>query len=238
VAKAKFDFVSKYRIAAGAGKIGAVKSIVPAAPAESREEAIVSRAAMMRAGYGFGTNLGYDHWDNKHLFSLEYLPGRYRNAHGNGFDTLARVKMHYLEQTGDSSAEGLRDLTRETLVPGINVIHSVEMKHVGIGFGGRYVHGWYFLGVLWQGYMSALLQYSNVSIWYEGEDTAVFQTYENSISKSALGVVSSLGVEMGLTRYVGLYIEISGGYVPVFAATRTIEEPSVLFGVVWRMSYL
>jgi len=237
VAKSKVDFVSKNRVAARAGKDGAEKGEEKAAPAGSRQEGIVSRAAKLRAGYGFGTNLGYGHWDSKHIFSLEYFPGSYRNARGNGFDTLARVKMHYLEQNDDSSPEGLRDLTNETLDPAITVIHAVEMTHTGIGFGGRYIHGWYFLGVLWQGYLSALLQYSNVSVWYEGED-GVFTTYENSISKSTIGVVSSLGIELGLTRYVGLYVEVSGGYVPVFKATRTIEEPSVLFGAVWRMSYL
>jgi hypothetical protein len=238
VAKAKIDFVSKNRVAARAGKDGAEKREAKAAPAGSRQEGIVSRAAKLRAGYGFGTDLGYRHWDNKHIFNLEYFPTSYRNARGNGFDTVARVKWQYLEQNSDSSADGLRDLTNETLVPAIDVIYSVEMTHAALGFGGRYIHGWYLFGVLWQGYFSALLQYSSVSLLYEGEDTGVFQRYRNSIHKSALGAVASVGLELGLTRYVGLYIEVSGGYVPVFKATRTIEEPSVLFGAVWRMSYL
>ncbi len=188
VAKNKVDFVSKNRVAARTGKADAVKS---EAPAGSRQEGIVSRAAKLRAGYGFGTDLGYEHWDNKHIFTLEYFPTSYRNSRGNGFDTVARVKWQYLEQNGDSSADGLRDLTNETLVPAIDVIYSVEMTHAALGFGGRYIHGWYLFGVLWQGYFSALVQYSSVSLLYEGEDTSVFQRYRNSIHKSALGAIWS-----------------------------------------------
>ncbi len=238
VAKTRVDFVSKNRVAARAGKDGAEKREEKVAPAGSRQEGIVSRAAKLRAGYGFGTDLGYGHWDNKHIFNLEYFPGSYRNARGNGFDMVARAKWQYMEQNNDSTAEGLRDFTNETLDPTIDIIYAVEMTHVALGFGGRYIHGWYLFGVLWQGYFSALLQYSSVSLWYEGEDTGVFTLYRNSINKSALGVVASVGLELGVTRYVGLYVEVSGGYVPVFEKTKTIEEPSVLFGAVWRMSYL
>lgn len=236
VAKTKVDFVSKNRVAARAGRDGAEKREEKAAPAGSRQEGIVSRAAKLRAGYGFGTDLGYGHWDNKHIFNLEYFPTSYRNARGNGFDTVARVKMHYLQQNHNSSSDAFRDWTGEDWVTAGYAVEELKVKHLGLGFGGRYIYGWYLLGVLWQGYVSALLQYSSVDVWYQMYDG--MDRYRRSFNKTSIGVVSSLGIEFGLTRYVGLYVEVSGGYVPVFKATRTIEEPSVLFGAVWRMSYL
>ncbi|HSV97581.1 MAG TPA: hypothetical protein VLM75_11710 [Spirochaetota bacterium] len=237
VAKTKVDFVSKNRVAARAGKDGAEKREEKVAPAGSRQEGIVSRAAKLRAGYGFGTDLGFEQWDNKDIFNLDYFPSSYRNSRANGFDMLARIKMHKLQQYDSAIGDAdFHNWIGESLLPATSTINEIEMTHLGVGLGGRAVYGWYIFGVLWQGYTSALIQYSSVDLWCKYQDVGI--SYSRSISKNAVGVVSAIGIELGLTKYIGVYVEGNIGYVPVFHSNQNLEEPSLLFGAVWRMSYL
>lgn len=88
-----------------------------------------------------------------------------------------------------------------------------------------------------QGYATLLAQYSFYEFYLEGADGG--GNNDDIIEKfNTLGLVSGLGVELGLFKYMGIFCEINYGYAPALDNEVNLEDVSALFGLTWRTSYL
>ncbi|MGV7930220.1 MAG: LA_0442/LA_0875 N-terminal domain-containing protein [Spirochaetota bacterium] len=245
VARSKVDFISKRRLevkekkekvetaAVKGGKDPAAEGRVPTG---TRRDEMVSRAPRVRVGTGWSNGLGYN-WDNNTLITIDVAALRLRDRSGNGLDLLVRGKLHYMEQEWGNIQE-LRDWTGDFEIdPAIIELHSVSLTHIGLGAGVRYAHGGYLWGVMIQGYATLLAQYSFNEFYLEGAD--VGGNNDDIIEKfNTLGLVSGLGVELGLFKYMGIFCEINYGYAPALDNEVNLEDVSALFGLTWRTSYL
>ncbi len=257
VAKTKIDFISKRKLEVKEKKEEPFKKTTTPKEAdagralnENRQEKLTSRAPRIRLGGGvtvFQPYMNYNNWEPEGghggTFIVDACILRMRNAEGNGFDVIARGKFSEgWKGTGGPSAaqilQELRDLTGENL-PAWDNFEKFNMTQFAFGLGVRYVHGIYMLGILWQGYGMAYAQYSYIPWYAKGRFLAGdLQTYKGVEHSS--GVVGGVGLEAGLFKYFGVFIEMTYGYSPVFSTSgsKNIETPTLLFGVTWRTSFI
>lgn len=256
VVKNKVDFISKRQLEIKEKKEATKKAVTPKQAdagqpgPKNRKEELTTRAARIRLGGGvtvFQPYMNYDKWgpEGGHggTFIADACILRMRNTEGNGFDIIARGKLSEgWKGTGGPTAaqilQELRDFTGENL-PAWDNFEKFNMTQFAFGLGIRYVHGIYLLGILWQGYGMAYAQYSYIPWYAQGRFLAGdLQTYKGVEHSS--GVVGGVGLEAGLFKYFGVFIEMTYGYSPVFSTSgsKNIETPMLLFGVSWRTSFI
>ncbi len=145
-----------------------------------------------------------------------------RNASGNGADFFVRAGYRYYWTT-DDVLEREDDYVYED-----NSVHLLSFD-VGV----RAVFGAYFLGQLWQVYALAAPRFlyfrslgrkSRYGRWHPDSETNLY----------SIGVITGIGFEVTVFRFMGLFCEMNVGYVPVGESNRNVEGIQLYLGLTYR----
>jgi hypothetical protein len=224
ITKRKLEVVEKVE-----KKPGAEKS-----PAGSRESALKTSSPLVRIGYGRPDQLGVRFWDQVDMYQFNIYPFRFRDNNGSGFDLFGTFKYVSRSSTADD-VEDLEYITGDDYEK-LQELDETTLDYISAGAGVRYSAGFYFIGLLWQGYLSVHVQYAYVRLNVNGYDGT--KSVEDWKKKNTTGAVSAVGVEIALTDYLGIFCEGTFGYHRAMSSDINIDFMSLIAGVSYRNSFL
>lgn len=194
----------------------------------SRREEIVSRASLIRLAAGISDQ--YPELDDGGAnFNMDIFLYRMRNNDGNGFDFFGSVlhkEFQGMDQMGREDAEVIAEKYGYTL-QSTDSYTSLDIVQTGIGAGVRYIHGYYFAGIFWQGYLSGSVN----SIWNNFSESGEYET-----KSRYTGLIANAGIEAAPFSYFGVFAETGITYMP--AAENYKVSQNIYFGIILRTSYL
>lgn len=211
----------------------------------TREEEIIARASRLRFGAGWPlvpVEIMNKDWGSMFFFNLDAVVYRMRNAKSNGLDFFVRGSSRTITRDGGGNS-GSNVTVAPSVVNGFfgNVVpsdfdtQSIKWSQMSLGTGIRYIHGFYFAGILWQGYVMAYYQYSMLGI--DIKESGVPNRYL-TLDYTSKGIVGGAGIEVALSSYFGIFAEFTGGYSPAFKSGKNSEGRNLNIGATMRTSYL
>jgi TolB-like protein len=163
---------------------------------------------------------------------------RMRNQDGDGLDFFTRCVFNFYE-IKDSSELGLGN----EAIP-YHKFDRSEVSQLGGGIGIRYINkGYYFLDILWQGYLLGYYQYSKgeIEVFYENTGGSLGGSdIQRKKKYTSHGIIGGAGFEIGFSSYFGLFCEYTYGYSKISfpAKDKNLEGGAIRFGVTIRSLYL
>ncbi len=207
------------------------------------EQKVKWRAPLFRFGY---SNIGkYADSDIDDAYSdsrdinafIDLFPLRFRNESGSGFDVMMRVRA-----VGNFDEPELYDEKTQLLSKLFDVTIGEEYEaqfNIGmIGGGIRYAYTLYY-GVAIQPYVFGLINYVVID-QIKVESTTETESFDEKISSSKYGFQAGVGVDIGLTPHIGIFVEGMYGYISAKfndGKKHNIDGYYIYYGVTWRTSY-
>jgi len=109
---------------------------------------------------------------------------------------------------------------------GINANTNISVEHyIPIGLVVRYIHGYYWSGILWQGYLMTYYQFSWISLKYNHSNHDFFSN----------GILGGAGFEIGFTPHLGIFTEYVNGYSPAFPSHTNIVSGNIRLGITLKL---
>lgn len=204
-------------------------------------------SSFIRLGYGgfsgtslFSNDRLNDYYPENQTFFGDIFIYRSKDAVGDGVDIYTRFfykkfradDSSYQKIAKDMAAFGTddyRDIAgKYDPVPQ----DDLEMTQKGADLGFRFVGTAYFMSEAWSFYFMFGGRYMKVSEKY----TSGGMEYEKEFS--GVGGTGSIGLEVTLNRYMGIFAEINAGYVPVGDNKMNYDGAQLLFGVTFRTNHM
>ncbi|TAL38983.1 MAG: hypothetical protein EPN93_02585 [Spirochaetes bacterium] len=232
---ARFEAEEKereYAWRAGEGKSGVVAG---------RRKNIESRTSLLRVGYcrtaivsstlEKGMAIESMPPEDAYMIVIDWFPATFRSPLGNGFDLMLRIS-HRTYGNG-TNLTNKKMVLEDKLFP---ALEDYSLVATGGFLGGRFIGGYYRLGILWQGYAGAAFQYQNFVETATPPKGPGVKSYE--FSKNTYGVVGFAGIEIAFAPNFAVFVEGSRGYHPIGYAKVNVEGFSYSGGVTLRTSFL
>lgn len=198
------------------------------------EEELRSRAALLRISTGLQGLSGseFDSGNESMIppLCIDLCFYRMRNEHGNGTDLFARYTFNrYDSGNMTEDTDYIYDMYGITITPSGITIDSVSWYRNSFAGGLRYVHDFYYNGILWQWYVLGYYQFSRVNLQISAASMEKYYVYYSH------GVTAGVGVEAAISPMLGLFAEFTWGYSPAFPAEANVEGDFLRFGAVLRV---
>lgn len=208
------------------------------------EQKVKWRAPLFRFGY---SNIGkYADSDIEDAYSdsrdinafIDLFPLRFRNESGSGFDVMMRARfVGNSEETETFAYDKRAQLLSKLFDIDVNQNYEAKFSIVTVGGGIRYAYTLYY-GVAIQPYVFGLINY--VVIDHIEVDSTHSDNFEGEVSSSNYGFQAGVGVDIGLTPHIGIFVEGMYGYISAKfndGKNHNIDGYYIYYGVTWRTSY-
>jgi hypothetical protein len=208
-----------------------------------RRKNIETRSSLFRIGYGRpsmdsstiknGMTIESAPSEKPFEVMLDWFPLTFRSSRGNGFDIMIRGSIRDFGAGAQKNLVNKKLVLKDQTVP---VIAEYDLEAIGGFLGGRYITGFYNLGILWQMYAGGAYQYLQIKEDASPPQGGAVMPYE--LEANTYGMVGFLGVEIGLSPNFAVFLECSYGRHPVGYAKVNMEGFSYQGGIALRTSFL
>jgi hypothetical protein len=206
-----------------------------------RRKNIETRSTLLRVGYGRpsivsstmdkGMAQSTIAPEDANMETIDWFPVTFRSLRGNGFDIMLRLTHRDFGTA--TNLVNKRMVLKDKTIPAIK---EYDIQVMGGFLGGRFIGGFYRLGMLWQGYAGLAVQYLKVAELAQPPNGPGVHNY--SVEEASYGYVGFAGIELAITPNFAIYIEASRGNHAVGYAKVNIEGFAYSGGVTLRTSFL
>jgi hypothetical protein len=208
-----------------------------------RRKNIETRSSLFRIGYGRPSVVSSTIQDGMAIETapsgkafevmIDWFPLTFRSPRGNGFDIMVRGSIRSFGYGDKANLTNKKLLLKDQTMP---VIEDYTLEAIGGFLGGRYITGFYRLGMLWQMYAGGAYQYLQIKEDASPPQGGAVMPYE--LEANTYGLVGFFGMEIGLSPNFAVFLECSYGRHPVGYAKVNVEGFAYQGGITLRTSFI